>query len=401
MFSFVIFASMSVITKKLNERTFHIVATAHISPSSVREVEKTIQDNEVDSVCVEMDEKRAQSLLNPDKYKQLDIIKIIKRNEGFLMLANVILSSFQKRLGNENKSAPGSEMLKAMEEAKKKGIPVENVDRSIQTTLKRAWRKTSLWGKAKLMALLLESAFSREKVSEEEIEQLKSTSALDEMMESFSREMPVIKSVLIDERDKYLATKIWQSSGKNVVAVLGAGHVEGVVKHLESFAGAKEVFNVEELDSLPPKGIIGKVIAWGIPLLIIGLIASSFFIGGKELFTKSALLWVVYNSVPAALGVLLAGGHILSALVAFLASPITSLSPMIGVGFCAALAQAFILAPTVGDMENLSEDALSIRGFYKNRILRTLLVFLFSSLLGSIGTFLAGGAIIKGITHSH
>lgn len=395
-----IFTRMSVISKTFNERTFHIVASAHISSESVREAEETIVSAKPDTVCVELDEKRAESLLNPSKYRELDIIKIIKRGEGFLMLVNVVLSSFQKRMGMNIGNRPGEEMLKAIETAKKLEVSTVNVDRSIQTTLKRAWRKTSLWGKAKLMALLLESAFSRENVSEEEIERLKSESALDEMMAGFAREMPSVKSVLIDERDEYLAKKIWKARGKNIVAVLGAGHVAGVVKHLESLSEGKEEDDVEELEEIPPKSIISRALTWIVPLSILALIAASFFVGGKTLFKKAALSWILYNSVPASIGVFLGAGHILTALTAFIASPITSLSPFIGVGMCTGVAQAFLSRPTVKDMENLSEEAMSVRGFYKNRILRTLLVILFSSIGGSIGTFMAGGAIIKGLTSS-
>ena len=189
-------------------RKITLIGTAHVSAESVKEVDETIRALQPDCVAVELDEKRASSIENKEKYQQLDIIKVLRRHEGFLLLSNLVLASFQRRMGKGTGTQPGSEMLAAMNVAKEMNIPVVMADRPIQITLKRAWGKNSLWGKSKLLATLLSSAFSNEEMTEEEIEEIKNKNEMDSMMGELAEYMPVVKEVLIDERNFYLAKKI-------------------------------------------------------------------------------------------------------------------------------------------------------------------------------------------------
>ena len=387
---------MSQTQKKLelNGRTITLVGTAHVSKESIEEVENTIKEIKPDCVAIELDEKRAASIQNPNKYSQLDIVKVLKRHEGFLMLANLILASFQRRMGLNAGVKPGDEMLAAIKVAKELNIPTSLVDRPIQITLKRAWGKNSFWGKIKLFALLLSSAFSKEEIEPEEVEKLKNNSEMDSMMNELSKDMPVIKAVLIDERDKFLASKIWTSTGNNIVAVLGAGHLPGVEAHLNKLAAGQESPDVEEISQLPPKGIVGKIFMWLIPALIIGLIVAGFIYGGTKAGSQMLTTWFLWNSIPAAILSAIAAAHPLTIVIAFLGAPLTSLCPFVGIGFCTALIQAIVCKPRVSDMETLQDDVSSLKGFYKNRILRILLIFIMSTLGSSIGTFVAGADII-------
>ena len=392
---------MSQTQKKLelNGRTITLIGTAHVSKESIEEVENVIREIKPDCACIELDEKRAEAIQNPDKYSQLDIIKVLKNHHGFLLLANLILASFQRRMGQNVGVKPGDEMLAAMKVAAELNIPSAMVDRPIQITLKRAWAKNSFWGKMKLLALLLSSAFSKEEVDPSEIENLKNNSEMDSMMNELSKDMPVIKEVLIDERDKYLASKIWEASGNNLVAVLGAGHLPGVMAHLEKLAAGSENSDVTEISQIPPKGIAGKLVMWAIPVCIIGLIVAGFVYGGAKAGAQMLTTWVLWNAVPAALLSLAAAAHPLTILVAFVGAPFTSLCPFIGIGFCTAFVQAIVCKPKVSDMENLQNDVTSVKGFYRNRILRILLIFILSSLGSSLGTFI-GGADIIGQLHA-
>ena len=392
---------MSQTQKKLelNGRTITLIGTAHVSKESIEEVENVIRKIKPDCACIELDEKRAEAIQNPDKYSQLDIIKVLKNHQGFLLLANLILASFQRRMGQNVGVKPGDEMLAAMKVAAELNIPSAMVDRPIQITLKRAWAKNSFWGKMKLLALLLSSAFSKEEVDPSEIENLKNNSEMDSMMNELSKDMPVIKEVLIDERDKYLASKIWEASGNNLVAVLGAGHLPGVMAHLEKLAAGSENSDVIEISQIPPKGIAGKLVMWAIPVCIIGLIVAGFVYGGAKAGAQMLTTWVLWNAVPAALLSLAAAAHPLTILVAFVGAPFTSLCPFIGIGFCTAFVQAIVCKPKVSDMENLQNDVTSVKGFYRNRILRILLIFILSSLGSSLGTFI-GGADIIGQLHA-
>ena len=381
-------------TLELNGRKITLVGTAHVSKESIEEVTDTIRQLMPDSVAIELDEKRADSIQNSEKYSQLDIIKVLKRHEGFLLLANLILASFQRRMGLNVGVKPGDEMLAAIKTAEELNIPSVMVDRPIQITLKRAWAKNSFWGKCKLFALLVSSAFSKEKIDASEIENLKNSSEMDSMMDELAKEMPVIKEVLIDERDSYLAAKIWAAEGNNVVAVLGAGHLPGVEKHLKQLAEKQEVIDVDEISKIPPKSIAGKLVAWIIPAIIIALIVAGFIYGGAKAGTQILTTWFLWNGIPAALLSIAALAHPITIIVAFVAAPFTSLCPFIGIGFCTAIVQAIVCKPKVSDMETLQDDVSSVKSFYKNRILRILLVFILSSVGSSLGTFIGGSNII-------
>lgn len=373
-------------------RKITLIGTAHVSAESVKEVDETIRALQPDCVAVELDEKRAASIENKEKYQQLDIIKVLRRHEGFLLLSNLVLASFQRRMGKGTGTQPGSEMLAAMNVAKEMNISVVMADRPIQITLKRAWGKNSFWGKAKLLATLLSSAFSNEEMSEEEIEEIKNKSEMDSMMGELAEYMPVVKEVLIDERNFYLAKKIWDSDGKNVVAVLGAGHLEGVMENLEKLAAGTSSGNLEEISELPKKSVAGKILTWAIPAIIVALIVAGFIYGGSRLGSKMILNWVLWNGCSAAALTLIAGGHPLTILAAFVSAPITSLCPFIGCGFVTGIIQALVCKPRVKDMETLQDD-VTFTGFYRNRILRVLLVFILSSLGSSVATFISGGSI--------
>lgn len=379
---------------ELNNRKITLIGTAHVSAESISEVENVISDVKPDCVAIELDEKRYESITNPDKYRELDIIKVLKRKEGFLLLANIVMASFQKRMGKNAGVKPGEEMVAAINKAKELNIPTALVDRPIQITFRRAWKKTSAYGKTQLLSALLASGFSKDEISSEEIENLKQASEMDSMMKELSELMPAVKQVLIDERDQYLASHIWKAEGNNIVAVLGAGHLPGVEAHLKKIAENQASTDTSEIASIPESSIFSNIMMWLIPALIVAVIAFGFYIGGKDAGSKMALNWILWNGILAGLGALIAGGNPLTILVSFVGAPVTSLCPFIGVGIVAGIVQAAICKPQVKDLETLSDDAGSIKGFYKNKILRVLLVFLLSSVGSSIGTFAAGAGIV-------
>lgn len=376
-----------------NGRKITLIGTAHVSKESVEEVKKTIKSLQPDCVAIELDEKRADSIQNSEKYKELDIVKVLRRGEGFLLIANLILSSFQKRMGQNVGVKPGDEMLAAMETANELNIPTTMVDRPIQVTLKRAWAKNTFMGKLKLLSTLIASAFSKEEVSKDEIEKLKNQNEMDSMMAELAEYMPVIKEVLIDERDKYLASKIWESKGNNVVAILGAGHLPGVEAHLQKISNNEESSDTTEISSIPPKKFGSTIAGWIIPAIVIGIIVAGFIYGGTKAGSMMLTTWFLWNGIPAAIGCLVALAHPITIIVAFVTAPFTSLCPFIGVGFVTGIVQAIVQKPKVQDIETLQDD-ISLKGIYRNRILRVLLVFILSSLGSTVGTFIGGADII-------
>lgn len=376
-----------------NGRKIVLLGTAHISESSVKEVENEIESRKPDCVAVELDSGRLQSLKDPESWKKMDIVKVLKEKKGFLMMANFVLAGFQKRMGTNVGVKPGEEMKAAIEKAESLGIKCEMVDRPIQTTLRRAWAKSGFMGKMKLLAALVSSAFSKEEVSNGDVENLKEKNEMDSMMAELSDYMPVVKEVLIDERDFYLASHIWNCSGNNVLAVLGAGHLNGVEKCLEKFA-AGESSDSSSISEVPSKNIASKILGWAIPVAIVGLIAAGFYFGGREKGSDLLGSWVIWNGLLSGIGAIVAGAHPLAILVSIVGAPITSLCPLIGVGFVSGIVQAWVRKPKISDMESLQDDVSSVKGFYKNRILRVLLVFFFSSIGSSIGTFVAGASFV-------
>lgn len=369
-----------------NGNKIHLVGTAHVSKNSADEVKRIIEEENPDRVCIELDEGRMKSKKKENSWEDMDLRKAFKEGKGFLLLANTALSSFQKRMGAQTGSDPGAEILGAADLAKEKGIPLSLCDREIQTTFKRAWAKSSFWNKCKLLATLISAVFSKEKISEEELEELKKEDTLESMMKEMSKELPSIKEVLIDERDEYLATSIYNEEGKNKVAVIGAGHTQGIINTLEKLEKGEIKDNREELCKIPPKGKVGKVMQWVVPILIILIVVLGIVLKGWDQGLKAFLVWVVVNSSTTFIFSLLGGGALLTALLSGITAPFFAINPILGVGMFAGIWQATFKKPKVKDFENISEDALKFKGWYKNRILRCLLVFLFSSIGSVLGT---------------
>jgi len=375
---------------KLGKKEIIIVGTAHISKESVQEVKQIISEEKPDRVCVEIDETRYKTMTEKSSWKNMNITKILKQRKGFLLLSNLILASFQRRLGQELGIRPGEDMMAAIIAAKEKNIPFSFCDREIQVTMKRAWYKTGFWGKNKMLAAMLGSIFSNEKLSEEELEELKKKSALHGMLEELANFLPSVKEVLIDERDVFLATKVFEAEGVRIVVVVGAGHVPGMVEHLNALEEGRAEKDLSKINEVPKKGIIAKVLPWFIPLAIIGAIVANFFLRGTDVALENTLKWIVLNGGLSAIGAIIALAHPLTILLAFAAAPITSLIPVIGVGMFTGLLESVLKKPKVGDFESLHDDLTTIKGAYKNRFIHVLIVFALSSIGSSIGTFLGG-----------
>jgi pheromone shutdown-related protein TraB len=384
----------------LKDRSVVLAGTAHISQGSIDEVRSLIAAEKPGRVCVEIDEGRWRSMSAGRSWDDLDIGKVLREGRGFLLMANLALAGFQRRMGAEVGVKPGEEMVAAVRAAEEAGIPYSFCDRDVQITLKRAWARSGLWNKSKLIAALVESSFSREKLSETDIEKLKQRSELEQMMAELADFLPSVKEVLIDERDRFLASRIYLASENTVVAVVGAGHLDGIESWLYRLDSGEASVDTADIEDVPPPSSWGKALGWAIPILILGLIALGFLRSGTEASLGMALRWILLNGSLAALGSALCLPHPLTILVSFVAAPIATLNPLVGVGLFAGLAEAFLRRPRVSDLETLAEDVSSLRGFYRNRVTHILLIFFLSSLGGMIGNFislpiLASGALGK------
>lgn len=370
----------------LPDKEIILVGTAHISQESVDTVIQTIRDERPDTVCIELDEQRFQALRQGSQWESLNLKQIIRRGQVPFVMTNLALAAFQKRMGLQTGIRPGAEMAAAAEAAEAEGMRVELVDRSIRTTLLRVWRKTGLWKKMQILASLIGSLFESQKVSEEELARLRQSDTLSAMLEEMSRMLPSVKTILVDERDIYMAYHIRNAPGARIVAVVGAAHIPGISSLLMRDISAE---TIAEISRVPAKPTISKIIPWVIPAIVVGLFVFGFFLGDRQQIAGAATAWILANGLLSALGALIALGHPLTIISAFFAAPITSLNPTIGAGFVTGMVQVMAASPTVRDMERVGDDLVSVRGWWSNRLARVFLVFFFSSLGSTLGTFVA------------
>jgi pheromone shutdown-related protein TraB len=374
---------------ELDGRSFYIIGTAHVSKNSAELVEKTIREQKPDTVCLELCESRHEALSNPERWKETDIYSVIKTGRAYVLMAQLALSAFQKRLAEEFQIRPGEEMHRAIEVTKELGIDIALVDREVRTTLKRAWAKASFWSLIKMPFSVMFSMFDAKEISQEDIEKLKQSDQLTMVIDEFSGSLPGIKTALIDERDQYLASKILSAPGERLVAVVGAAHVPGI----------KRVFgsdiDIEALDELPPPKKIFKIIGWGIPLLLLGLVVAGFIVSGRETSEQMIIAWVLANGISAAIGTIIALAHPITIITAFVAAPITSLNPTIAAGWVCGLVEAWLRKPRVVDLEHIADDLSSVRGIWKNRVIRVLLVVVLANVGSSVGTFIGVGWVVS------
>ena len=371
----------------IDEKQILLIGTAHISQSSVDEVNEVIEQEKPDTVCIELCASRHQAMMDKDQWKNMDIFKVVREGKSFLLFANLIMTAFQKRLGSQLGVKPGAEMLAAAEASERVNSELLLADRDVKITLQRTWRGMPFWGRMKVLSQLLASLFIREEISKEEIEKLKESDALSEAMQMLTDQSPDMKRILIDERDQFMAEKIRQAPGKRIVAVVGAGHVKGLTGELE------REHNLAELETVPPPGKLGIWLKWGIPTLIVGLIGYGFFAVDPDVSIEMIQRWFLINGTLSAIGTAIAFGHPITIATAFVAAPFTSLNPAVAAGWIAGLVEAFLRKPQVRDFENLADDITHLRGFWQNNITRILLVVMFANLGSAIGTFAGGFAI--------
>jgi len=369
-----------------NGREILLLGTAHISQSSVDAVKELIPQEQPDTVCIELDAQRFRSMQQKNRWESLNILQVIKKGQLPYLMTNLALSAFQKRMGLQTGVQPGAEMAAAAETAEKENIPVELIDRDIRTTLLRAWRKTGLWKKLNLLASLLASLFEKQKIDEDELRRLRENDTLSAMLEEMGEMLPSVKNILVDERDLYMADKIRKTAGSKILVIIGAAHIPGITRFLTEGFPERDL---EELGTIPPKKLVSKILPWLLPFLVVVLFVVGFLGGSFDKAQEAALAWILANGLLASFGTLLAFGHPLTIASAFVAAPITSLNPMIGAGFVTALVQAFVVAPTVRDMEKISDDMATLKGWWRNRMTRVMLVFLFSTLGSVFGTLVS------------
>jgi pheromone shutdown-related protein TraB len=368
-------------------RELYLVGTAHVSKQSVEDVRNTIEAVRPDAVCVELDQVRLNNLIDKERWKKTNVGKVIRDGKAMVLLSSLIMSAFQRRIGEKLGVTPGAELMEAVEAAAETGAELFLIDRDIQITLKRTWSNLGFFKKLKMAFQLSTSLLVTEEIDAGTVEELKEEEKLADILELLAQEFPAVKGPLIDERDQYMSERIKENPKQKIVAVVGAGHVPGITEELKR----KNV--TSDLEIIPKPSPWVQILKWGIPVLMIGLLAYGFITGGAEHSLGSIYIWILLNGSLSALGAVLALGHPLAVLAAFVAAPLTSLNPMIAAGWVSGLVQALVKKPTVEDLEQLPAHITTARGFWKNPASRILLVVVLSNLGSVLGTFLAGSWI--------
>ena len=376
---------------------YTLLGTAHVSKASLDAVREAIASGRYDTVAVELDAQRLQSLTDPDSLSRLDLIKVLREGKASLFAANLGLAAYQRRMAEQLGIEPGAELKAAALDARAAGFGLQLIDRDVGLTFRRAMSRLGWWGRTKVSAGLFASLFGDEEMDAGQIEDLKQGDMLEASFGEFARENPALYETIIAERDRYMATRLRETSrehpgAREVLAVVGAGHLQGLARHLREDSGDPTAIRAE-LDAVPEKSSI----PWftiALATFVLGGFAWGFWQGGLDVGADLLLYWVLLTGALGAAGCAVAGGHPLSIVVAFLASPITPLHPALASGTLSALVETWLRKPTYADFMALRNDVQSVRGWYRNRVSRVLLNFFLTSLGTAIGVWMGGARML-------
>ena len=393
------YAGQPVVELERDGVRYTLLGTAHVSKASIDAVNAAIDSGRFDAVAVELDEQRHKALTQPDALAQLDLVKVIREKKVAPFAANLALAAYQRRLAEQLGIEPGAELKAAATEAVARGLSLQLIDRDVGITFRRILQSLSWWDRAKLIGSVVAGLFDREDVSEADIERLKEGDMLESSFGEFARETPTLYASLIDERDRYMAAKLRErgDGAKHVLAVVGAGHLKGMAKYLAEEQRAPQALT-EELVQVRQKRNI-PWITLTLMVLICGGIAWGYFHGGRDLGRDLLLQWVAWTGGLAALGALLARGHVLSILAAAIAAPLKPFRPGLPPGMFSALAEVHLRKPAYPDFLALRDDAQTLAGWYRNRVCRVVLVFLLSNIGSAAGVWISGASILGRLIH--
>jgi len=379
---------------------YTLIGTAHVSRASADAVTSLAASGDFDTIAVELCQARYDALTAERKWTDLDLYRVLREGKAGLVMANLALSAYQRRIAEQFGIEPGAEMRAAAVAARKYGLPLQLVDRDLATTLRRSYASVPWYKRIYLMTGLALGMVSTDEIDEESIEKLKEGDILESTFTEFAEQSPELYEALIAERDRYMAARLREenqaAAGRRVLVVIGAGHMDGLEREL----GGSSALPGEErarLEAIPPKAHWPKIIPWAIMLLVL----TGFYLGfsrSPELGWQLVFIWVAINGGLAALGALVARGHPLTVLSAVFAAPITSLNPTIAAGMVTGLVESWLRKPRVSDLENLRFDITTLKGWFRNPATRILLVFFLSNLGSAIGTWVAGFKIFGALS---
>ena len=393
------FAGQPVIEVERDGVHYTLLGTAHVSKASIDAVHAAIDSGQFDAVAVELDEQRHKALTQPDALAQLDLVKVIREKKVAPFAANLALAAYQRRLAEQLGIEPGAELKAAATEAVARGLSMQLIDRDVGITFRRILQGLRWWDRMKLVGSVAGGLFASEDVSEDDIERLKEGDMLESSFGEFARETPSLYASLIDERDQYMAAKLRERTdgATHVLAVVGAGHLKGMARYLAEDTRAPAALTTELTHVTQKRNIPWVTLT--LMVLICGGIAWGYFHGGRDLGRDLLLQWFAWTGGLAALGALLARGHVLSILAAAIAAPLKPFRPGLPPGMFSALAEVHLRKPAYPDFLALRDDAQTLGGWYRNRVCRVVLVFLLTNLGSAAGVWISGASIFARLAH--
>lgn len=374
---------------------YTLLGTAHVSRASIDAVLAAIDSGRFDAVAVELDEQRHKALTQADSLAQLDLVKVIREKKVAPFAANLALAAYQRRLAEQLDIEPGAELKAAATEAVARGLSLQLIDRDVGITFRRILLGLRWWDRMKLVGGLAGGLFASDEVSADDIERLKEGDMLESSFGEFARDTPSLYATLIDERDQYMAAKLRERNdgARHVLAVVGAGHLKGMANYLAGETRTPATVTTE-LAQVPRKRNI-PWITLTLMLLITGGIAWGFARGGLDVGKDLLLQWLVWTGGLAGLGALLAGGHPLSILAGAISAPLKPFRPGLPPGMFSALSEVHLRKPAYPDFLALRDDAQTLRGWYRNRVSRVVLVFILTNIGSAAGVWISGAAIAR------
>lgn len=382
-----------IVRLELEGRTIYLLGTAHVSQASVDLVKHTLLELRPDAVAVELCASRHATLRDPERWKNTDLVQVIRQGRGNLLLAQLLLSAFQKRIGQRLGVKPGAEMLQALDFAHELGATTVLADRDVAVTLRRTWRKLGWWSLLKMLGSSVLGLFDGSEVEAADVERMKRSDALEEALRELGDVLPEVKRTLVDERDLYLAARIRRAPGRRIVAVLGAGHLRGVAACLAT----PDTVDLAELEEVPPPSRGSLILGWLLPLLFLVALVWVVVRGGQGVAWHLFGNWALVIAMSGALGCLLAGAHPLTVVAGFFGAPPAVLHPLVATGWITGLCEAMLRKPRVADFEQLTEEALGPREWWRNRVTRILLVATLPGLTVALGNLLATVWLVRAL----
>jgi len=366
---------------------YTLLGTAHVSQASVDAVEDAIASGQFDTIA----SQRLAAMRDPGQLANLKLAEVLRKGQGALFAANLALSAYQRRLAEQLGIEPGAELKRAVTLAEARGLKLELIDRNVGLTFRRASAQLGFWGRMKLLSGLALGLVTREEMSAQDIERLKTGDMLEASFSEFAKSTPALYTAVIAERDRYMAARLRQMAAgtREVLAVVGAGHLAGLADHLRRDS-ADPAGLCRELEAVRTSRTLGWITA-ALMAAIVGMIGWGFWRGGADVGQALIIEWVVFTAGLAALGTLAAGGHPLSLLAAAFTAPLKPIRPPgLSPGLISALVEAHLRKPAYADFLSLRDDVQSIKGWYRNRVSRTLLNLILTNLGSSVGVWIAG-----------